>query len=325
MINKIDFGNNVGYKINDYAIKKKILDYLLNSVEIYNFEYEQISNEKQLISLRNEKYYVSPNIEGIEYIFLSKKINNMYYSVIIDKNSIGNVKNINYNDVIMISLKIRLCEKTYNGTIFDGKIVNLGGCSVFLINDGYRLYGSDIIEVNVNSKYDQINSFLDQSYIIDNNMNVIDFRLNKLNKISEIKDLVYNRMKKSTYTFDSIIFIPESKNKKYIYNLSNNNDVNFERILKGKRIDIDVVELFCVDEDNTDRRIGIAHIPNKKCSKICSENINNNDFSIIKCKLNKNFKKWEPIEIFLEDKIEISKYEDIKNIMMNVVVKEKLL
>lgn len=326
MINKIDFGNNVGYKINEYATKKKIIDFLLNNVESYNFNYTEILEESHLINIKNTQYFVSPNIEGAEYIFLSKKINNMYYSVIIDKKTIENVKNINYNDIIIISLKIRLCEKTYDGTIFDGKIVNLGGCSVFLINDGYRLYGKDIIELDINRKYEQINNFLDESYIIDNNMNVIDFRLNKLNSIIDIKDLVYNRMKKSSYKFDSIVFIPKNKNKKYIYYLNSNNNLGLEKIMKGKKIDVDVIELYAIDrDDNSNRRIGIAHIPTQKCSRICSENIPNDKFAIIKCKLNKNFKKWEPIEIFLDNNIEVSKYDEIRNIMMNVVTKEKLL
>jgi hypothetical protein len=324
MIDKIVFGNNVGYKINDYLIKKKILDYLLDNVEPYNFIYTKISEENHLMKIKNTQYFVCPNIIGENYIFISKKINSIFYSVIINKKNIMDIKNINYNDVIIISLKIRLCEKTYDGTILDGKIINVGGCSVFLINDGYQIYGKDIIDENIHNKFKKINDFLDNSYIIDNNMNVIDFRLNKLNEINDIKDLIYNRMKKSIYIFDSIIFIPKNKNTKYIYYLNNKHNLNLEKIMKGKRIDIDVVELYAKDDEG-DRRIGIAHIPTKKCSKICFDNLNYNELLPIKCRLNICFKKWEPIEIYLDHNVKISSYSEIRSIMMNIVSKEKQL
>lgn len=324
MADKIEFGNNVGYKVNDYLIKKKILDYLLDNVEPYNFNYIKISEESHLMKIKNTQYFVCPNIIGENYIFISKKINGIFYSVIINKNHLTDLQNINYNDIIIISLKIRLCENTYNGTILDGKIINLGGCSVFLINDGYQLYGKDIIEDNIHDKFKKITDFLDNSYIIDNNMNVIDFRLNKLNEINEIKDLVYNRMKKSVHNFDSIIFIPKNKNTKYVYNLNNKHKYNLEKIMLGKRIDIDVIVLYA-KEDDDDRRIGIAHIPTQKCSKICFDNLSINELLPIKCRLNTCFKKWEPIEIYLDKNIEIDSYSDIRNIMMNVVSKEKQL
>lgn len=322
MNNKIDFGNNVGYKINDYATKKKIVDYLLSNVEYFKFKFQNITSEDDLLKLKNLQYYISPNIKGDEYIFLSKKINNIYYNVIIKKDTIRDEKDINYNDLIIVSLKVRLCKNTYEGTIFDGKIVNLGGCSVFLINDCLMLYGKDISDHQLDTRFDKINSFLESSYIIDNNMNVIDFRLNKLNELSEIKDLVYNRMKKSVYDFDSILFSPKNKNSKYIFHLNNKKSVSLEKNLLGKKIDTDVIELFSKDENDELRRIGISHIPTIKCSKICSKHIFDK-LTPIKCRLNTKVKKWEPIEIYLDENILIDKYSDIKDIMMNLITVER--
>ena len=322
MNDKIEFGNNVGYKINDYSTKKKILDFLLNNIEPYNFKYDNISQEKTLLKIKNTQYFVAPNIFGDDFIFIAIKINGVYYNVLVNKSFINDIKNINYNNVIMLSIKIRLCNNSYNGTIFDGKIVNLGGCSVFLINDSFMLYGENLLDNSITDRYAKTNKFLDESYIIDNNMNVIDFRLNKLNKIDDIKDLVYNRMKKSKYNFDSLIFIPKTNKEKYIYNLTNINNINLEKVMYGKKIDTDVIELYTKDQENELRRIGIAHIPTIKCSKICTEHITDK-LTVIKCKLNTNFKKWEPIEIFLDNNISVSPFEEIKEIMMNFVTKEK--
>lgn len=322
MNDKIEFGNNVGYKINDYSTKKKILDFLLNNIEPFNFKYNNIHDEKTLLKIKNTQYFVSPNISGDNYIFIATKINGIYYNVLVNKSFINDIKNINYNNVIILSIKIRLCTNTYNGTIFDGKIVNLGGCSVFLINDCMMLYGQNLLENIITERFQKTNTFLDKSYIIDNNMNVIDFRLNKLSKIDDIKDLVYNRMKKSKYRFDSLIFTPKINNDKYIYNLTNISEISLEKTMYGKNIDTDVIELYTKDQENQLRRIGIAHIPTIKCSKICTEHISDK-FTIIKCKLNTNFKKWEPIEIYMDNNIAITPYEEIKEIMMNFVAKEK--
>lgn len=322
MTDKLEFGNNVGYKINDYLTKKKIIDFLLNNVEEYNFNYKVIKEESHLMKLKNVQYYVTPNIAGDNYLFVCKKINNIFYNVIIKKKTLGNLENINYNDIIMLSIKVRMSSNTYNGSIFDGKIVNLGGCSVFIINDAYMLYGKDIMNDNIIKRHEKVNSFLDESYIIDNNMNVIDFRLNKLNEISDIKDLVYNRMKKSTYNFDSIAFLPKNKDDKFIFYLNNKHNMILEKNMLGKKIDIDVIELYTKDEDEDIRRIGIAHIPTTKCSKICARHITDK-LTPIKCRLNPNFKKWEPIEIYIDDKVNIDSFEDIKQIMMNVVAIEK--
>ena len=322
MNDKIEFGNNVGYKINDYSTKKKILDFLLNNIEPYNFKYYNINEEKTLLKIKNTQYFVSPNISGENFIFIAIKINGIYYNVLVNKSFTEDIKNINYNNIIMLSIKIRLCNNSYNGTIFDGKIVNLGGCSVFLINDSFMLYGENLLQNDISNRYEKTNKFLDESYIIDNNMNVIDFRLNKLTKIDDIKDLVYNRMKKSKYDFDSIIFSPKTNLEKYIYNLIDVKDINLEKLMYGKKIDTDVIELFTKDQENELRRIGIAHIPTIKCSKICTEHITDK-LTVIKCKLNTTFKKWEPIEIYMDSNISISTFEEIKEIMMNFVTKEK--
>ena len=50
MTEKLEFGNNVGYKINDYVIKKKIIDFLLNNVEEFNFNYRYVDIRNSLFS-----------------------------------------------------------------------------------------------------------------------------------------------------------------------------------------------------------------------------------------------------------------------------------
>ena len=85
----------------------------------------------------------------------------------------------------------------------------------------------------------------------------------------------------------------------------------------AKLISLDVVELFA-NENNEPKRIGLGYIPTIKASKICNENISEEDFTFVKCKMNNTFKKWEPIEIYKSsDKLTIDKvssFEKINNI-----------
>ena len=44
----------------------------------------------------------------------------------------------------IISLKIRLNLRSYDGTIFEGRLVNLGGSNVFIINKVFMLNGDKL-------------------------------------------------------------------------------------------------------------------------------------------------------------------------------------
>ena len=138
MNSKILFANSVGYKINNYLIKKKVIDYLQNNVDIYKIKNNFILDENDLLTIKNENLSILPNIVGDDYIFVSIKHNGMYYAVLVEKNTLD-FEDTNYNNLNIISIKIRLANKTYDGTIFDGRIVNLGGCCAFIINKIYKL------------------------------------------------------------------------------------------------------------------------------------------------------------------------------------------
>ena len=85
MSNKILFGNNVGYKINNYLFKKKIINYLQSNVDNYKFNYNTITSEDDLLTIKNNSYIVIPNIVGDDYIFISVKLQDMFYVVLIEK------------------------------------------------------------------------------------------------------------------------------------------------------------------------------------------------------------------------------------------------
>ena len=318
MSSKILFGNSVGYKINNYLTKKKIIDYLQNSVDIFCLKDNLIVNEEDLIKIKNEEYVVIPNIVGEDYIFLAIKINESYFVVLIEKKTLNDFNNINYNNLNIVYIQIRLKVETYKGTIFDGRIVNLGGCCAFIINKIYMLNGNNLINKKINESYKLAEDFISNSYVIDPNMNTILFKLNKIYKLSEINDLVNDKIQNSKFKFSSIDFINCYCNKTYRYYYTNQDYDKKIVTMYGKLINVDVVELFSKDVNDKIRRIGIAHIPDIKTSQICNNYVSTSVLTPIKCKLSYRFKKWVPEEIYLENK-DICSYEDITNKMLDVI------
>ena len=143
MSKKVIIGSNVGYEILKYDIKSKIYNYLVENVSKSKLESNLIRNECNLNELLDNDYNILPNIVGEDYIFICKKLNDKYYVVLVEKNSFD-LSNINFNKINIISLKIRLNLKSYDGTIFEGRLVNLGGTNVFIINKVFMLDGSKL-------------------------------------------------------------------------------------------------------------------------------------------------------------------------------------
>ena len=318
MESKILFGNNFGYIINDYITKKKIIDYLIEHVQFYKFNSKEIVSINDLNNIKNNKYCIYPNIIGSNYLFLAKKINNLYYCVLIDYKNLTDEMNINYNNIKIISLKIRLKEYIYDGTIFDGRLVSLGGTSVYIINNCFILENTIINLKDINEG--KLTNFIENSIIIDHEMNSIYFKMNKLYELSEINNLVNNKIKNSRFKITSLNFIPINDNIKYTFTLCKISERNIEEYFYAKYIKSDVVILYALESTNK-KKIGIAHIPNLKCSKLCKKNISKENFTIIKCKLNILFKKWEPIEIIFNDNIKIANYQNTIDNVRNIVPK----
>lgn len=318
MSSKVLFGNSVGYKIDNYLVKKKIIDYIEKSVDIYRFYDNSILIEDDLLKIKNDKYVIIPNIVGDDYIFVAIKINESYFVVLIEKKTLNNFKNINYNNLNIIYIQIRLKKETYKGTIFDGRIINLGGCCAFLISKIHMLNGNYLKDKKIYETHKLAENFISDSYVIDPNMNTILFKLNKIYELNEIDMLINEKMLNSKYKFSSLDFIDTYCDKTYRYYYTNQDYDLKSAIMYGKLINVDVVELFSKDQKNKIRRIGIAHIPDIKTSQICNQYISQSELTTIKCNLNYRFKKWVPEEIYLDNK-NVCTYEDIKNKMLDVI------
>ncbi len=314
----IRFGNSVGYKTNNRSIKDEIVSYLSKSVDSYKLDYNIIESENDLINIKNNESLLLPNIVGDDYIFVAKKIREIFFLAFIEKKTLD-LNNLNYNDLNIINAKIRVKKNVYNGTILDGRIVNLGGCTSFIINKIFKLNGEDMEKYSLNECHKLTETFINESYIIDSNMNSIFFKLNKIFKLEDISNLVNKNITESKFKFSSIDFISKNSSKTYRYYFNNQDYQKKVSIMYGKLIDTDVIELFSTDfDDNKIKRIGIAHIPNIKVSLICNNHISDKTLNVLKCRLNYRFKKWE-IEEILSDDTKVDDFNHINNLLLDIV------
>jgi len=305
---RINIGNNktsIGDIILNFDIKKTVITYLYDQISSYNDNYKIIDLEEDLIHLKNNKYYVSSNYSGFNYILMFTSINDIDLCLLIDKKTLKyNQDNINYNDLRIISIKLRVKHSSYlnNGTIFDGKILKSGSDTLFLITNCFVLEGKYMMDYELKQRLDIVGEFLNTGFIKDNNMNPFDIKITKLytyNEINEIVDKINKNNNK--YNICGLMFSPQMKGNIYYYLMEKYNNLSTETNIMGnfiikKEIIPDVYSLYLKD-NNTTKRIGIAEIPTAEISHFCKYLCKNpTDEIIMKCQYSQKFHRWIPIE-----------------------------
>lgn len=333
----IDHENDNDCIINDF-IKESLLKYIYNVIDLSNYKYKLIEYEYDLQLLKEKKYYVSPNYNGIHGLLVFIKIKDKFLSFIIDRKTLTyNINQIDYNKVKMIPIFYKLEENIYNGTIFDGVLLynNIDGKKVFVINDIYYLMGKDMSKNIIINKILNISTYLEtiKNDRINNN---ITFVSNKLYELKDIQQLVNMYIPKSKYnrSIKGISFYSEYSGTKLIYLYNNcaqeivSVDNNIEKInqikqfniklnvglktaiFKMKKTDIvDVYNLFLgqkINENNKKlfkyKKICIAYIPTKECSFFCKNIFEHSNELLVECNYCKEKDKWIPFKLITERK-----------------------
>lgn len=216
-------------QLNDFGTKKEILSYVYNTIELSNYKYKLVEYEYDLGLIKEKKYYVSPNYNGIHSLLIFVKIRNQFLSFIIDRKTLTyNINQIDYDKVKIIPIYHRFDEEIYKGTIFDGVLLynNIDGMKNFVINDIYYLRGKHLSDDKISNKMLNITTYLDSVNQIaktDTKMNNIVFIVNKLYELKDIQQLVNVYIPKSKYnkSIKGITFYPEFSGTKLIYLYNN--------------------------------------------------------------------------------------------------------
>lgn len=322
---KIKFGNRSGYIIDEFKIKLMLVNFLFNSIKLEYFYDKDIESEDDLLYLKNNKHFVIPNLEGDEYYIIVKEFKDVHLCVLLNKKYLTpDVNKINYNNVQVISLKTRIKKDSYKGTIIEGKLISKEDKILFLTTNIHILNGEDKSNLSIVDKYNLIDSYIEENIFMDSNMNNIDIKVSPLYEYNKLKFLIEEKIRKSSYLINGLIFIPKREGQRYIfkeYNEEENLNECYEEEKNTKdiianllldKLQTDVYNVYCLDK-NTQKRIGIAHIPTIECSHYCDNIFEEiNEKIIMKCKFDKRFSKWIPI-LKLKDKTKPTSLDSIKN------------
>lgn len=314
--------------INDLNIKKKVIDYIFNNLDLSNFRYTILKSVNQLNILKKKPHYVSPNFKGPNYLTIFFKVNMVEYCILIDKRKMSyHREKINIKSLPMYKVNINCNSNIFSGTIFDTKLIKNNKEEYFLlIKDCYFLMNKSFLGIDLIDKISEINSILNNYEI--NNCKNFKFIVNKLFTYSKLEYVIRKLLVEIKYDTTGIIFYSSKSGHSYIFlnnsseTIQNNISIkttsdktydiitNYEEFLKSrvysyestgvikelwlkKNIYPDVYDIY---ENNLTNRLGIAYIPNLKISRYCNKKITSTHCVKFKCIFNEIFNKWIPLK-----------------------------
>ena len=240
-------------------VKETILDYLYNKIEISDHRYVIIKNISDIYKIKNEKYYVSSNSCGINSLIIFMKKDNNFYSYLIDRRSISyNKQSLNKSKVRFIEIKLAVDLKLYDGTIFDGILIDNDKVSSgdtnnneklsFIITDVFTFNGKSVITMDYKKKMYYISECI-KEFIIDNKNNDTKYKNNiklyiskpfEINQINQLlKEYIVPNVQK--YNIKGISFYPVNSGIKLIY-LFDKQDEKIKNDLQNNIIENNIQE-----------------------------------------------------------------------------------
>lgn len=339
MSKKISFGSSESFLIYDINTKQKILDYIYSNLNLSKHRFIMLNNISKLEFLRDNEHFVSPGFKGYNYflifINLDEKDQNgkqvsKKYCVAIDRRKLSYHKDqVDVKTVFMVKTHIKVSESIFNGTIFDGKLIESSNKFIFLIQDCFYLMGKKILDMEMEQKMGHLDNILkihfSDTTICDNFI----FKLNKLYTYNEIEDLIKNIMPSCSIPSQGLVFYPkysgvsiihiekkidkvgietnqqpiESKSYDMIYNFVDfikTRTYSYEKGNKTRNFWLrksNIPDVYNLSEKDDSERVGIAHIPNIRISHLCDEHIKEDTSVKFNCVYHTKFKKWVPVSI----------------------------
>lgn len=308
--------------------REEIISYVYKNVKLTNFRYKVVTNEEvDLAFLKLNPHYVGLNYYGTSSLLVFIKLQDNYYSVIINRKTLTyNKDKIVLEKVNIEPVVLEIQSKLYKGTILDGIMYVNGATRIFIITDVYFVAGVDFTAMDYKQKLETIQSKMIPKIKFNKKSNfkiIVDkpFVYNQLPKISELEKKSKDKL--HDLKTRGLIFYPKTSGQKYIYVMNENdkkkessdssdsessNESDSEKgpkkttaifyMKNGSKSGI--YDLFLKDKDKIYRKIGIADVSKLKIGTLCESLLKDEDRTIVSCKYNDSFKKWTPVEFSSE-------------------------
>lgn len=232
----------------DMKIKSYILDYLYNKIEVGEHKYTIIKNISDIYDLKAKKYYISSNSCGINAMIIFIKKDGEYLSYLIDRRSISyNRQSLNKSGVRITEIKLAVDLKLYNGTIFDGIIIdsnsNIIGNSEtninkmnFMVTDVFLLGGKSLITIDYKKKMYMCSLMFEKMINNIDKKNNIEINISRPYEMNEIKELFANDINigQKKLNIKGITFYPQYSGNKLIYIFDKQDEKYKNELFNGK-------------------------------------------------------------------------------------------
>ena len=218
---------------NDEGIKDVLLDYIYDKIDVGAHRYVPIQDMSNIYPLKIKKHYVTANSCGINSFMIFTKKNNKHYNHIIDRRSISYKRSALDKSIVRITqFKSGVDIKYYDGTIFDGILLNSNLTNndkqIFIITDVFNLCGKNMLQMDYKIKMNLLLNFLPT---ITNNEDIelVIHRPYEINQIQTLfQESIKNDIKK--YNIKGITFFPEFSDKKLIYIFDKSDDITKNKL-----------------------------------------------------------------------------------------------
>jgi len=310
---QIKINNKCLFIVDNFILKRDIINYIQkNNV----FKINHICSKHELDYIKDNKFKCLPNIGGEFYYYVIYKAQHIYHTCLIRYNDLYTN---NYNNIKVYSIKNRVSEELYKGTIFLGKLVITEDSTFFYIIDSSVIMGNNL--KHTTKKISNRNKLI--SSIIKNNFKFDDMSLMKLKTPTYYEQdklpKLYKKIQKSDIDVNGIMFVSEEVGT--IYYFKTEIDTKYSALLGIKKTAItDVYDIYArvyskhKDEESY-KRIGIAGIPNSKVSLYCQQIVTDaNKIYPFICWHSDKFNKWVPFE-YIPNKNKLTNIKDVDKII----------
>ena len=294
---KIRTGDFNLYAIDSHDIKKQIVCYLKDKIGTTLVERPITNAHFNEIQTIKKAYDATIDYVGKKYYVVINKIKNNNFITFIDKKAVNDTDDISRIEILFCP--VRLPTNAYDGTIAVGTLIKNIHCNeyIFSIANCFQICGESVISKPIKRRLQQVDSMTIKNIKRDTFINTLKFKTIEIFSFQAIEKKLQHAS--NNHAINGVMFVSDKSNTCYTYKTQRETTseltANFEMHATQT---VDVYELYlCVDDGH--KMLSIACTQTMKDSLYYKTLFDQKKVKPVrvKCKYNKKFNKWEPMEL----------------------------
>lgn len=213
-------GRNNNNSINYPIVKRALVDYLYSAINVADYRYKIIHDHRDLSNISKD-HCVGYNYSGTNCFLVFTRQRGKYYSFLINRSTLSFTRdNLREDEVKVIPIDIRVDNNVYQGTVFDGVLLRYEGHEkkTFVINDVYRLNGTNKQSEQIKHKQMHLRSYLKHMIKEDEQLNNIELVCNEFHPLLHTRSLHHNiESNHRSKDIDGFAFFPNYSGTKVVF------------------------------------------------------------------------------------------------------------